>query len=245
MNLFILDGMLLGDLGLQLEERRVNARARWSGKHLRTAKAMIQSLSLDWREPKKHTVFDKRTKKKYPGYHLLSLTSSKLTEQYHRWYPEGKKMVPRDIILTPETIYWWYVGDGCLYKDGRISFATQGFSRRDVEFLISLEPINRWEPKMYKNRERFIICIPRRYVGELLECIGICQNPEYAYKWDLKTPVSVHGNAKLTRRDVREVRRLLNRGKLTQKQIGERFGVTQTVISSIKTGRRWAWLDAY
>ena len=47
-------------------------------------------------------------------------------------------------------------------------------------------------------------------------------------------------NAKLTEKDVRQIKRLLVRGELLQREIGKRLGVKQPIISHIKTGKRWA-----
>lgn len=49
------------------------------------------------------------------------------------------------------------------------------------------------------------------------------------------------GTAKLTKKDVFEIRKLLQRG-LTQKEIAEMFGVVHQTISKIAIGIRWVWL---
>lgn len=43
----------------------------------------------------------------------------------------------------------------------------------------------------------------------------------------------------LSVKDVLEIRRLLNEGKLSQPEIGARFLVTQSTVSDIKNGRSW------
>jgi predicted XRE-type DNA-binding protein len=48
---------------------------------------------------------------------------------------------------------------------------------------------------------------------------------------------------KLTEHDVKEIRVLIKEEKLTQKQIAGRYGVHQSVISSIKFGRTWKHLN--
>lgn len=47
-------------------------------------------------------------------------------------------------------------------------------------------------------------------------------------------------NAKVTADDVRQIREL--RGKMSQPKIGQRFGLKQSQVSAIQTGRDWAWL---
>lgn len=46
-------------------------------------------------------------------------------------------------------------------------------------------------------------------------------------------------NSTLTEQDVIEIRMDLNEGILTQKEIGEKFGVSHGTISMIKTGKSW------
>jgi hypothetical protein len=53
-----------------------------------------------------------------------------------KWYPNGKKMVPKDIELTSLMLAIWYMDDGSL-SGGRIAtLATMGFSKDEIEFLI-------------------------------------------------------------------------------------------------------------
>lgn len=49
--------------------------------------------------------------------------------------------------------------------------------------------------------------------------------------------------AKLTQEQVQEIRKLLAEGNLTQKQIGKMYGVHQTTVGYINTGKNWANLE--
>ncbi len=49
-------------------------------------------------------------------------------------------------------------------------------------------------------------------------------------------------SAKLNEDVVREIRRLLKEGVLTQQAIADRFGVSDTTISHIRSGARWGHL---
>jgi hypothetical protein len=51
-----------------------------------------------------------------------------------------------------------------------------------------------------------------------------------------------HGNSKLSEHDVSTIRDLLSNSNYTQKQIGEMFGVRQSTIHKINTGKRWRHL---
>lgn len=48
------------------------------------------------------------------------------------------------------------------------------------------------------------------------------------------------GRSKLTRADVLEIRKLIN--KESQTKIAARFGISQTTVNNIKSGKRWGWL---
>lgn len=57
-------------------------------------------------------------------------------EQRERWYPNGKKVIPKDIRLTPLSLAMWYLGDGSLNsKSISISLHTCGFTTGDVQYL--------------------------------------------------------------------------------------------------------------
>lgn len=47
---------------------------------------------------------------------LDSKSYRELYDQRLRWYPEGQKEIPPDLILTPPTLRNWYIGDGGYYK---------------------------------------------------------------------------------------------------------------------------------
>lgn len=49
-------------------------------------------------------------------------------------------------------------------------------------------------------------------------------------------------NATLTEEEAREVKRLIYQSELTQAEIGDRYGITQTAVSKIKLGVSWGHL---
>lgn len=55
-----------------------------------------------------------------------------------RWYPEGVKIVPSDLKLTPLVMAQWLCGDGTYSRDGSLTFCTDGFAKRDVDYLSEL-----------------------------------------------------------------------------------------------------------
>lgn len=78
-----------------------------------------------------------------------------------------------------------------------------------------------------------------------LEWISAQENTEHAYRLGLaKGNVGIKNpSAKLTDDDVREVRKELREGKMTQRKIAEMFGVVPMVITDIKKGRSWTHVE--
>ncbi len=52
-----------------------------------------------------------------------------------------------------------------------------------------------------------------------------------------------NGQAKVTEADVIEIKRLLEQGYL-QRTVGDLFGLDQSTVSNINTGKRWRYLNA-
>ena len=97
------------------------------------------------------------------GLLLATSTHPELTVFRERWYPEGKKIVPDDLVIEPITLLNWYLGDGSYEKErGRTHFATYGFSQRDV-LLLKDKLVGRGitssiykGPRIYLNRKETI-----------------------------------------------------------------------------------------
>ena len=126
----ILTGSLLGDAYItkrgQLQfEQSDNQKEYLFWKHTELASISYRNISLVER-------FDKRYDKTNRAYRFWS-------RQYflswrEKFYIANKKIVPKDIQLTPLALAVWYMDDGC-FSDHKCIIATDGFSREDIEFL--------------------------------------------------------------------------------------------------------------
>ena len=120
----------------------------------------------------------------YKQFNVSSHCYPELLEIRKKWYPEGKKIVPRNIKLTPLTCRQWYIGDGSICQKKRkspgIILSTYAFPFQDVEFLIKqLKELNFQVTHSYKN----IIYMAPRSVRGFLDYIGTCPVRCYRYKW--------------------------------------------------------------
>jgi hypothetical protein len=105
--------------------------------------------------------FKPKYNKEYYFSSLATKNDQIFTEYYHQWYPNNKKIIPSDLILTPLTIAVWFADDGyARYSNGSsgLMFATQGFSSSEVDFL-SQQLQNKYGLKirMVNDKDKFII----------------------------------------------------------------------------------------
>jgi hypothetical protein len=78
---------------------------------------------------------------KYFTSELSSPSTYEIGEQRKRWYPNGIKIVPKDLKLNAAVIAFWMQGDGDAGKGGKngnsvtVNFSTNSFTFDDVTFL--------------------------------------------------------------------------------------------------------------
>lgn len=137
----ILDGELLGDGCL------TKYNDRKYGNYIFVLGSIIQEHCLNIKRLFPKGIFNNKTPyhikserfRKGIFYCLRSRSDPYLTEQRKRWYPQGVKIVPQDIKITPVVLYYWYIGDGCLVRrKGRIKniqLSTDGFSNENLILL--------------------------------------------------------------------------------------------------------------
>lgn len=173
----IIDGEMLGDGNLQRHGSDRVARLRWSLKSRQHVDLLVDEFS--------ELLPTVRRRKDRDGWVMWTSGNATLTSQRERWYPEGEKRVPQDLVLTPLSVFHWYICDGSRAKDGSITLCTEGFPGEDVERLIDLlVKIGVGATK----RKCDGGVGPRIYIGvnesgAFLDYIGHCRVPDYAHKW--------------------------------------------------------------
>lgn len=182
----ILDGAMLGDGSFFKGKRAKNAYLSYTSNKLDHVDYIFQHFKefCGYAQVKMKEIFDKRTQKTYTRYYFTSKSFSFFTELHDRWY-KPKKIVPDNIILTPTTKLVWYIGDGCLRKDGRIVLCTNCFSEESIREILLPQLIN-YTPTIGYSRKEPMIIIPRNKSRLFLNDIGECPVRSYSYKWDIK-----------------------------------------------------------
>ncbi|KKU60914.1 MAG: hypothetical protein UX85_C0006G0048, partial [Candidatus Beckwithbacteria bacterium GW2011_GWB1_47_15] len=118
--------------------------------------------------------------RKKPSFTWLVTTNSHgyWRKERLRWYPNGKKIVPHDIKLTPMTLAVWYMDDGTLQKykgaPASIRFCTNGFDRSSIDILMTKLQELGFAPHLDKMKavEQFIIRLNRKDATAFLNVVN-------------------------------------------------------------------------
>lgn len=150
----ILTGTLLGDACLYLPNKNGNP-------YLSIKRKLEDKKYLEWQanfflaftnRPVHETTYnsskpDPETKKlikyKYTAIEFVSRCAPAFLSIYNRWYPNGKKIIPKDLILSPMIITELFCDDGCvsIRKNGtsiKLELSVMGFEHNDISFLKNL-----------------------------------------------------------------------------------------------------------
>ena len=186
-----LDGLLLGD-GCLVKIRETSACYSHGGSHydyIAYLSGVFDSFGIE----QSGKIYSKSSRigiYESVGFSFHTRAYRDLLEQRYRWYPEGKKIVPDDVVLTPIVAQNWFIGDGRLARNRKSShfiiLCTNGFSADDVVALIKKlrdigiigvrQPSNNTIRLNHENTLKFL-----NYIGPCPEPIWHC----YGYKWDL------------------------------------------------------------
>lgn len=86
--------------------------------------------------------YDTRTSKTYEWVKLRTHRSDVFSNHYELWYPEGTKVIPEDLQLTPLSLAVWFSDDGNIRQicNNRLQLklSTNGFDIHSVELLCAL-----------------------------------------------------------------------------------------------------------
>lgn len=119
-------------------------------------------------------------------YWLLSTRTSVIYAPFYaHWYPNGKKVLPEDLEISPELLLTEYLGDGFLLADiqkkvQHVEFGTYGFEEKAV---INLLPKLKQQDLEFRRLPNNALYLRGSQVKSFLEYIGPCPVPSLFYKW--------------------------------------------------------------
>lgn len=182
----VIQGCLLGDGCLSINGKSSCFMYGSSNyDHVKYVWDQIKRLSTPRYEsgPVELKIYDKRTGKTYTRYEIRTKNNIFFYNLRMVWYPEGIKIVPKDLKLTNTIIRLWYIGDGSLDKShGYIKLCTDSFDKDSLELLN--EQLQEWKSWVNFNNKR--IYIKRVNVKRFLNYIGDCPVESYKHKWQVK-----------------------------------------------------------
>ena len=187
-----LEGELLGDGGVYTRGK-YSALYRHGSKHreyLEWLSGILSSLGI------KQSGHINRNQGRYGTIWLYTTKSyTELLPLRQRWYPDGHKHIPGDLILTPVRVRQWFIGDGSFshHSGGQyIKFATYGFARAEVvaiahKLAVALG-VNIGDIHVHKTVSGPRICFGKKdVVRAFYDYIGPCPpaiEGIYGYKWE-------------------------------------------------------------
>jgi len=119
-------------------------------------------------------------------YSFHGITYAELLPIRNQWYPNGKKIIPRDIVLTPLVCRQWYIGDGFLTHTQKgtqyIRLSTDDFLQEDINWLIKELLKIGFKATIQPSSNRIIISVYS--TKAFLKYIGDCPVECYQYKWN-------------------------------------------------------------
>ena len=177
-----ISGELLGD-GCLYSASKYSALFKYSSKYLEYVNYVSDTLgSFGIEQTGK---INKRERENAIEYSYNSRSYDELSLLRNKWYLNYKKIVPKDIELTPLVCRQWYIGDGYLNhwnKNPSIKLCTNGFIISNVNFLI--QRLNKSGFKATRQQSLNMIGISTHSTKAFLDYIGECPVKCYEYKFE-------------------------------------------------------------
>jgi len=126
----IIIGSLLGDAHITARGQIQFEQSTNQREYLLWKKDELETIS--YRNVSFVKRLDKRNRKETSSYRFW--TRQFFQDLRKIFYFNNKKIVPKDIQLTPLTIAVWYMDDGC-FSDNKYIISTDGFRLNDILFL--------------------------------------------------------------------------------------------------------------
>lgn len=115
--------------------------------------------------------------------HRFFVSDSYFMSIRDKWYPDGKKRVPRDLEITPRTLASWFMDDGTATNRQAI-FCTQGFIEEDIDFIVKKMMEIGFSPVKSRTfgKSTFFIRLNKDDHHKLCEMVSKYTHPECKYK---------------------------------------------------------------
>lgn len=242
----IVDGLLLGDGhineggALQLGQKATRVEWLQLVASLCTDVGMETGITPAWtRKPSK---IKGRKIQSSPAKTFYAHTYRETKNQRQRWYPEGSKEVPHDVVVTPLSVALWYCGDGTGAKNGTMTFCTHDFTEEEVCALADeLSSQFKVGATTGRTQDGPVVAVYRRDDAlKIKQAIAPYVPSCFAYKLQHIRAATPRGRAlrRLTPLQVRRIREAHADG-VTAAELGRQYGVSNVSIINAVTRRTY------
>jgi len=199
----LLDGLLLGDGSLYVNKKHKKPTPCYqhsdnNKEYLLYIKSRFEKYNLLLSGKSEDQIYTRYRWNKY-SYSFKTRNNIILKPYRDRWYPEGKKIVPLDLVFSPITVLHWFIGDGTVQKTAystRIQIATHSFSSEENELLsLKLNDIGIKSIVKTHIRAGNYLAIRQRSCLDFLDYMDECPVNCYRYKWDKVTSSLIRSQA--------------------------------------------------
>lgn len=180
------DGLMISDGSLYINNsggRKRNALLSCAFKYKEFSNYINKFLNLNGNIHKKIHKSDRYKSGLCVQYGLMSQNNILFTKERQRWYPNDKKIIPRDFRFSPISMNIMYLSDGYLIrKKGywSVRLCTNAFERDNIDIIINhLKNVNIYAHITPDNQ----IMMNTLNSKKFLDYIGDCPVKCYKYKW--------------------------------------------------------------
>ncbi len=176
----IITGTILGDGYLRIVSGKKNAL-------LEINHSVSQKQYVDWKYAMLQVICKSGPKaRKSNGtriaYRFTTKQHPELTKLFHAFYGEGKKSIPKNLILDPIMLAVWFMDDGSRCRASDVYLNTQQFAQKDQKVLQAMLAKLQIENSLNKDKKYSRIRIKKSSIPKLYEIISPYIIPSMTYK---------------------------------------------------------------
>lgn len=176
----IIIGSLLGDGYLRTIPGRKNAFLEIN--HSIKAKEYVDYKYNALKKLCKSLPKERTTNEGRIAYRFFTVQNKELTVLQVSFYQHGRKTIPKDIEITPQTLAVWYMDDGSRSRDSDIYLNTQQFSITEQNILIFKLRELGIQARLNKDKKYYRIRIMKGSIESFMNIIKPYIIPSMQYK---------------------------------------------------------------
>jgi hypothetical protein len=193
-----IDGFLLGDGSIAFRKGDyMGARFTMGSPYKEWIEYGMKGLSdYGVSEPKMAIEIGESEKNPNGYWYSRTFTHPDIVSQAKRWYPDGTKHVPEDVVISPCSVLLWYLGDGSFNYDdsncSRLRFATCAFAVEEIENIL-IPKLKALGLDATRHHHKNDVYIRAQSIKRFFSLIGT-ESPlaDYAKKFDIPSWLFLH-----------------------------------------------------